>query len=221
MYIPTPYFRNVPKMGDLTLDNIFLDDGYPVLFTCTNEEKLYLCLCRTVVDEQKWVISEISIYELESLIKNQISLYDAFKSGSGYACIARWKNGSTREEYAVMQCRMLSEKELPNKKVFLDDEEESLDYLNRVKNRMEQRSNAKHDAHFESSSKVEVSVSHISINTSYDSAQRQFHKANNFVYMQNYDIRFKSSSLGIKLMDAIMSSRGGVANKDGGISDAA
>ena len=42
MYIPTPYFRNVPKMGDLTLDNIFLDDGYPVLFTCTNEEKIYL-----------------------------------------------------------------------------------------------------------------------------------------------------------------------------------
>ena len=43
MYIPSPYFKGIPQMGNLEMDNIFLENGYPVLFTCRNKDKIYLC----------------------------------------------------------------------------------------------------------------------------------------------------------------------------------
>ena len=50
MYIPSPYFKGIPQMGNLEMDNIFLENGYPVLFTCRNKDKIYLCICRTLVE---------------------------------------------------------------------------------------------------------------------------------------------------------------------------
>ena len=87
MYIPRPYFENIPQIGDLTLDYIFIENGYPILFTCCKEEKLYLCLCRTIYEEQKWIISEISYDILTQLIRNELTLYDALKNNFGKDCL--------------------------------------------------------------------------------------------------------------------------------------
>lgn len=136
MYIPNPYFKNIPKMGNLEMDHIFLENGYPVLFTCKNKNRIFLCICRTVIDVQKWVISEIDLQTLSNLINNVTSIYDAFKSGKNYACIVKWDKVNKQEEYEVLKCNMLSDSDLPKKKVFLDDEGESLEYLNKVENRI-------------------------------------------------------------------------------------
>ena len=71
MYIPNPYFKNVPQIGDMILDYVFVEDGYPILFTCISGDRLFLCLCRTLTPNQKWVISEINFSDLEKLIKKR------------------------------------------------------------------------------------------------------------------------------------------------------
>ena len=35
-------FRNIPKFHDIVLDKILFESKYPVLFTCKNEQDIYL-----------------------------------------------------------------------------------------------------------------------------------------------------------------------------------
>lgn len=138
MYIPNLYFENIPKMGNLIMDYIFLENGYPVLFTCKNQvnDNLYLCVCRTVIEKQKWVISEINIDTLEKLINDEITVHDAFKVDNKLSCIATWCKEKPKEEYNVIKSSTLLDKDLPDSDAFLeDDDPDTLDYLEMVKNR--------------------------------------------------------------------------------------
>ena len=137
MYIPNPYFKNIPQIGDLVLDHIFVENGYPILFTCYSEEKIYLCLCRTIYEEQKWIIAEINENLLESIINNKISIFEAFKSTVGKICIARWSKENPYEKYEVVHSSQLKDDDLPDKEIYLDDEGYSTEYLELVKNRMQ------------------------------------------------------------------------------------
>lgn len=139
MYIPNPYFKNIPNIGSLVLDYIFIEDGYPILFTCTSNEKFYLCLCRTLTPEQKWIISEIEFQDLKKMIENKISIRDAFKANStGKSCIAKWNENFISESYQVIPTSHLTLTELPENDVFLDDEDAEL-YLNQVENRIKNK----------------------------------------------------------------------------------
>lgn len=149
MYIPKPYFENIPYIGDLELDYIFYDNGYPILFTCKKNDLLYLCLCRTVIDEQKWIISEIDIEILEKLMEDEISVYEAFKAKGGRACIATWSKEKPKEEYSVVHSSQLSDADLPSSDLFLDDEGESSDYLEMLRNRIEMSNNIRLDSYID------------------------------------------------------------------------
>lgn len=138
MYIPNPYFKNIPQMGDLILDYIFLENGYPVLFTCKNKKNnnLYLCVCRTVIGKQKWTISEISVKTLDDMINNRITIHDAFKTDKKYSCIAIWSKDSLAEDYTVIKSSKLLDFNLPDNDVYLDDDDQgTVSYLQNVKNR--------------------------------------------------------------------------------------
>ena len=136
MYIPVPYFRNIPQLGDLTLEHIFIENGYPILFTCVNNDQRYLCLCCDTYVEQKWIISSITLDVLKQLVYNEISIYAAFKEYDGKACIATWKEGDKFESFTVLSCEQLEDEDLPDKSVLLDDEEAEQYYL-QVKNKIE------------------------------------------------------------------------------------
>ncbi len=136
MYIPTPYFKDIPRIGDLSLDYIFFEAGYPVLFTCVRDTAIYLCLCRTVVDEQKWIITEIDVVTLEDLINNKVTIYKALKKQNSRACIATWKKENPNHtSYRVINTEQIDDADLPNKDLLLDDDGESCEYLEQVKNR--------------------------------------------------------------------------------------
>ncbi len=119
MYIPKPYFKKVPSMGDLQMDKIFLATDFPVLFTCRNNDRLFLCVCRTIIEEQKWVVSEIKFETLNKMINNQISIYDAFKSGVA-SCIVSWNNNDKKEKYRPIKNSDIDDSDLPDKDVMLD-----------------------------------------------------------------------------------------------------
>ena len=137
MYIPSPYFKNIPQIGDLILDYIFVEDGYPLLFTCVAKERIFLCLCRTLTPEQKWVLSEIQLQDLEKLIRNELCIKDVFKSYiGGKSCIVKWRKEFVSEQYEVIPTAYLPDEELPSKDIFLDDEDSEI-YLEQVKNRIQ------------------------------------------------------------------------------------
>lgn len=131
MYIPTPYFPNVPKMGDLFIDNIFLASDFPVLFCCKNGKRLFLCICRTVIEEQKWIVSEIDYFTLCEMIHNNISIHDAFKKGS-CSCIVTWKPTYKKEKYRLIKSCEISDADLPEKEIKLDAEDEFSVYLKKL-----------------------------------------------------------------------------------------
>lgn len=136
MYIPNPYFKDVPNMGNLEMDYIFFENGYPVLFTCKNDERMFLCVCRTIIDEQKWVIAEIGLNTLVELMENKISIRDAFKKDNINACIVHWTKNNPIEKYDVVVPEKISDGDLPEEDIFLDDYEESIEYLTEIKNRI-------------------------------------------------------------------------------------
>lgn len=137
MYIPNPYFKNIPQIGNLVLDYVFVEDGYPILFTCVAENKIFLCLCRTLTPEQKWILSEIKFLDLEKLIKNELSIKDAFKSYiHGKSCIVKWNKNFSSETYEVIPTAYLRDNELPSSDIFLEDDDAVI-YLDQVRNRIQ------------------------------------------------------------------------------------
>ncbi len=141
MYIPNPYFKNIPQIGNLVLDYVFVEDGYPILFTCVTEERIFLCLCRTLAPEQKWILAEIKFRDLERLIKNELCIRDVFKSyTNGKSCIVKWSKDYLSETYEVIPTAYLNDDELPSEDVFLEDANSDVDavvYLEQVRNRIQ------------------------------------------------------------------------------------
>lgn len=134
MFIPTPYFANVPQLGDLALDYIFLEDGYPLLFTCKSGVKLYICICRTVIPKQKWVISEVDVTVLEKMVNREIPICDAFRLSNAQSCIIYWSR-ELGHEYEVFSTCELRSQDLPSSKMYLDEDdvEDAREYLATIK----------------------------------------------------------------------------------------
>ena len=139
MYIPNPYFANIPQLGNLSLDYIFVEDGYPILFTCKNGNKIYLCLCRSLNPVQKWVISEVSVNVLTQMANRSISISKAFKLLNMKSCIALWSKANPVEQYSVFSTADLNESDLPEDTLFLDEDDvdDALDYVRSLERDMD------------------------------------------------------------------------------------
>lgn len=75
-------------MGGLELDyekTLFEYDSIPLLFMCGNGADKYLCLCNSIYNGFRWIITKTTIEILSELIDEKISIYEAFeKSGEPY-----------------------------------------------------------------------------------------------------------------------------------------
>lgn len=135
MYIPHPYFKNIPRFGNLELDYIFVENGYPILFTCKNNDSLFLCLCTDNAQKQKWFISPTTIDTITDLLHDRITVYSALKENNNYGCIATWECGDENESYEILLCSQYDDSELPSKDFLLEDDGDSSDYLQILNNR--------------------------------------------------------------------------------------
>lgn len=49
-------FRQVPELQGLSLDKILFESRYPVMFTCRNDDDIYLFICCLVnADKIQWI----------------------------------------------------------------------------------------------------------------------------------------------------------------------
>ncbi len=132
--IPNPYFANVPKIGDLTMDYVILDYDYPLLFVCRDgSDNLYLCDCCDTYKEQRWIIAPISKRSLIALLTNKLTLRAAFEQAEGNCCVAVWSKEAPAEKYTLISAKEFDPEDLPDKGAYLDaDEGEFEDYIDRL-----------------------------------------------------------------------------------------
>lgn len=78
-------FIYIEEWGELYIDKILFEVGYPVLFTCINDMRdLFVCVCcRNNEDGAKWLISRTTAGSIIQMLKNKISLRDIFLCGEG------------------------------------------------------------------------------------------------------------------------------------------
>lgn len=75
-----PYFDHVVQVGQLYLEDIFLEyESEPILFTCHDRlNQTYHCLCSDIRHGQKWIITKCNTKILKDLLTEEIDIVTAF-----------------------------------------------------------------------------------------------------------------------------------------------
>lgn len=118
------YFKSVPNIGDLNLLEVFLDfENIPVLFLCADSQhSLYLCLCSEIRKIQTWTISKITADVLVDMLKDNITIYQAFAMIDEYKYLAKY----TKEDgisYKAVKFENIPVENLPDQNEYLENEE--------------------------------------------------------------------------------------------------
>jgi len=124
------YFKNIPDVGNLNLDRILFEFEYtPIIFTCRDlKNDFYLCLCADIRKIQEWIITPISPELLKRMLKDKITIYDAFKLSDEKKIMAQYtkKDGIS---YKKVNFNNIDDMLLPDKDEFLEDEDSFSDYI--------------------------------------------------------------------------------------------
>lgn len=72
-------FRQIPIFENMNMDLVLFESHYPVLFTCTNGNDVYLFSCCLVNSKiAKWIGTKTDYKILIELLSNQITIQEAF-----------------------------------------------------------------------------------------------------------------------------------------------
>lgn len=119
MRIPEPYFCDALQYGNLSMEEILIEDTYPVLFVLKNEDRQrFICVCCDIRDEQRWILNPISIDNLIAFLDNKKTARQLFTDGTAQLVAVR--NYATKEEGFTPAYGQLEVKDLPNENVYLD-----------------------------------------------------------------------------------------------------
>lgn len=116
------------NVGDreLRLDLVLVEFRHPILFTCLDESgTMYLATCfRADAQERCWLIAETTPQEVIALLRNRISIREAFPSGKAAVYYAEQTLG--KKTPVVKRCRAeeVPETCFPTSGMFMDGDEE-------------------------------------------------------------------------------------------------
>lgn len=97
MKIPSPYFSEVPNIGNLYHLYTFYSLERPILFICKDSKRnLYICSCCELYPALVWVISRTSSEHLVQLIHNKCTIADLFNKGI-QKFVIEWEPKSEKE----------------------------------------------------------------------------------------------------------------------------
>lgn len=135
MKIPNPYFENVPNYGNLSVEEVFYEDGYLILFVLKSEKgQRFLAYCCEIRNEQRWILSQVSNQDLIDLIHNKIAIYSVLTNASEHIVVVR-NYATFTETFRQIPSHDLDELDLPAKEEFLDaDPDDYKDYLQKLNN---------------------------------------------------------------------------------------
>lgn len=108
--------NEVPK--GLKCKYVFLENDFPIFFSCIDEDDNDYLGCFSAVEDNylKFTISKVSPLTILKVLKNEMSLYDAFKNSQYYYIY------TLKENTEVEILNQVEDKYLPVKGEYLDAE---------------------------------------------------------------------------------------------------
>ncbi|MBD5585157.1 MAG: hypothetical protein HDQ88_08745 [Clostridia bacterium] len=78
MTIPSPFFKDVPSIGDLEVEQVLEEYHVLLLFTCLDKHgNRYLCVCYNIHLHQDWLVVPVTTETLVSLLRNEMMIRQA------------------------------------------------------------------------------------------------------------------------------------------------
>ena len=97
-------FRQNPLLEEITMDRILFESKYPVLFTCTNGQKVYLFSCYLVnASVIKWIGAETNYEALIQLLEDKITIREAFLNGEKAKLLIEYDGKEVRCDFVAKE----------------------------------------------------------------------------------------------------------------------
>lgn len=94
--------RKVDGFSEVRIEKVLFESNYPILFSCTLNEKVFLFICYTANStSMKWIATETTYENLISLLKDQITIREAFMNCSNTKFMISY-DGSKTECYKCL-----------------------------------------------------------------------------------------------------------------------
>ncbi len=113
--------RNVSLFKNLKMDIVLFEAQYPVLFTCLNNEDVYLFSC-CLVNSQivKWIGTKTNYNILIELLTDKITIRDAFLKVTNEIIVVEFDGKNVKEE--ILQQDLVESELLPSEGEYMDVE---------------------------------------------------------------------------------------------------
>jgi len=123
MRIPEPYFKDVPGIGNLSMEKILEEYDYPLLSVLKDlSGARYLCMCYDTRGAQHWAVVKISVSHLIQLLSNRLELASAFLNYGQKTVFIRMDYRSREETHHFYDPKDVPLGCIPAKGEFLDAE---------------------------------------------------------------------------------------------------
>lgn len=129
------YFENITDIGDIFLDEIFLEfERIPVLFTCKDtKNRLFLCLCSEIRGIQKWTLVRTTASIIIAMLNDDITMYQAFEQSGNEVVLLSYKKEFGKIKRETKSFSEVNELNFPEKGEFLKDFETHEEYIKELK----------------------------------------------------------------------------------------
>lgn len=121
-----PIFEKSNFLNKFNIDQILFEGAYPVLFTMTDGKKELLAIC-PVADNKGmvWILSETSFETIIAMLKNEITIREAFEADNKEKYIVRYDGKDILHEKVGLS--VLSKEFLPDEGEYIDAEDDEFD----------------------------------------------------------------------------------------------
>ena len=119
-------FRNVSECCSMELDQILVEGKYPILFTCTDQNDVYLFDCYSFDNTgMRWLGTKTDYSTLIDLLENKITIRDSFLAVSSVKIVIEF-DGKNARCHRIPQSQ-IPDSILPTAGEYMDAEDEEFD----------------------------------------------------------------------------------------------
>lgn len=119
-------FQKVPSLSKIKLDKVLFEAKYPVLFTCKDDNGIYLFICFFVnFEKMEWIGTKTSYDNLIDLLENKVTIRDAFLNVTSDKMLITYNGDNVTCE--IKESRDIPEEILPTAGEYMDAEDGEFD----------------------------------------------------------------------------------------------
>lgn len=116
-------FSNVPRFKNISLDKVLFESKYPVMFTCKNDNDIYLFICCLVNSNSiKWIGTKTNYDILIAMLENKVTINNAFLSVTDEKIVIEYN--SDKVTYSILKSDDIQKDLLPTAGEYMDAEDD-------------------------------------------------------------------------------------------------